>query len=42
MWANFLHGVCPFNDASDSIISSDANFCHQTLGVWGKDKIDGL
>lgn len=39
LWVDFLHGVCPFNDSSDSIISRNGNLCHQTLGVWGKDNI---
>ena len=36
---HFLHGVCPFNDSSNSIISSNANLCHQTLGVCGNNII---
>lgn len=38
-----LHSVCPFNDSSDSIISSNADFCHQTLCVWERHHItDGM
>lgn len=35
-FAGFLHGVCPFDDSSDSIISCNANLCHETLGIWGE------
>lgn len=31
---DFLHGVCPLNDSSDSVICGDGDFCNQSLSVW--------